>query len=170
MRVTLPPWLRLDHPRSRGVYKRVRAMTDNLTGSSPLARGLRRRPPVHRRHVRIIPARAGFTGPDAARRVGSGDHPRSRGVYRNERVPAVGVTGSSPLARGLHLPDGDVFDPTGIIPARAGFTRIKRTGATTSADHPRSRGVYFRSLEVIWSPPGSSPLARGLPPDPCHGG
>ena len=30
-----------------------------------------------------------------------GDHPRSRGVYRDEDLLAPAVSGSSPLARGL---------------------------------------------------------------------
>ena len=50
-----------DHPRSRGVYVAERKEVQERRGSSPLARGLRRRPAVHRHYVRIIPARAGFT-------------------------------------------------------------------------------------------------------------
>ena len=50
-----------DHPRSRGVYERAREVETQVTGSSPLARGLR----THRVSgvdcLRIIPARAGFT-------------------------------------------------------------------------------------------------------------
>ena len=30
-------------------------------------------------------------------------------------------------------------------------------------DHPRSRGVYWNSIEQGWYSLGSSPLARGLP-------
>ena len=33
-------------------------------------------------------------------------------------------------------------------------------------DHPRSRGVYANDLVALWGHWGSSPLARGLPPDP----
>ena len=54
---------RWDHPRSRGVYPIWFATASRCAGSSPLARGLRKRcprPPVSRR---IIPARAGFTRP-----------------------------------------------------------------------------------------------------------
>ncbi len=50
-----------DHPRSRGVYSFLTAWTSPMTGSSPLARGLR---VVHMLVVvsgGIIPARAGFT-------------------------------------------------------------------------------------------------------------
>ena len=50
-----------------------------------------------------------------------------------------------------------------IIPARAGFTRPAVSPASLTADHPRSRGVYF-PLSPYWPAYlGSSPLARGLP-------
>ena len=71
-----------DHPRSRGVYASSATVGCFLTGSSPLARGLRRsRPPLGLRPG-IIPARAGFTicAPNVRYRVS--DHPCSRGVYR----------------------------------------------------------------------------------------
>ena len=71
------------------------------------------------------------------------DHPRSRGVY--SRAPSVVVTaqGSSPLARGLPVPD----TPRRVCPV----------------DHPRSRGVYSASRHPALTGAGSSPLARGLP-------
>ena len=97
----LPPgsW---DHPRSRGVYGELDRAKEQIDGSSPLARGLRRPPDRRRRRQGIIPARAGFTesAPQGVRSVlgssplarglpcgcaavggGSWDHPRSRGVY-----------------------------------------------------------------------------------------
>ena len=93
-----------DHPRSRGVY------ADGLLISVYV--------------LRIIPARAGFTG--GRRRSGSGtwDHPRSRGVYGI--LPALSRTeyGSSPLARGLQRNLGVALHRGGIIPARAGFTSL----------------------------------------------
>ena len=49
-----------------------------------------------------------------------------------------------------------------IIPARAGFTRLKSSGRRWRRDHPRSRGVYLPSLVATASIGGSSPLARGL--------
>ena len=72
------------------------------------------------------------------------------------------MSGSSPLARGLQeLKAGDVFTP-GIIPARAGFTRVMKQEITVGGDHPRSRGVYV-STSTRWTMmSGSSPLARGL--------
>ena len=119
-------------------------MGSRTPGSSPLARGLRR---WRRRSAwasRIIPARAGFTDRRGPARVGSEDHPRSRGVYLPSSAASRATKGSSPLARGLPL---DATDP-----------------APAPMDHPRSRGVYPSPSPSPRSPAGSSPLARGLPP------
>ena len=135
-------------------------------GSSPLARGLQLSPQQYLMNNRIIPARAGFTSERMTGARGTGDHPRSRGVYParcgGERV----LDGSSPLARGLHEPGGDVGAVGRIIPARAGFTRRRAQSLTPTSDHPRSRGVYSPPTGWRGDPPGSSPLARGLPPRP----
>ena len=153
---------RWDHPRSRGVYEVDVPVKSLLNGSSPLARGL---PGDHITgwwEAGIIPARAGFTGRRSRRRGSRRDHPRSRGVYADRWLIRTVHDGSSPLARGLPqdrpLPRG----PLGIIPARAGFTRISDSVATDLADHPRSRGVYLITAQVRGQVPGSSPLARGL--------
>ena len=75
----------------------------------------------------------------------------------------VRISGSSPLARGLPIRDSMVTPPSGIIPARAGFTCPRAPHHRVPADHPRSRGVYCikRGAEFFYA--GSSPLARGLP-------
>ena len=90
-----------DHPRSRGVYPRPGTRRPACTGSSPLARGLRRAPFSGSSGTRIIPARAGFTPDHKPSFLGRRDHPRSRGVYLGVGVSAVLGPGSSPLARGL---------------------------------------------------------------------
>ena len=51
-----------DHPRSRGVYPKVRNAAPMTSGSSPLARGLRHPRVLGCGDLGIIPARAGFTG------------------------------------------------------------------------------------------------------------
>ena len=114
-----------------------------LTGSSPLARGLRPPKISSSLLIRIIPARAGFTIRPARGVFGAGDHPRSRGVYTMMAALRVVLPGSSPLARGLRREDHHVAARRGIIPARAGFTCCM--------------------LERLASHVGSSPLARGLP-------
>ena len=71
----------MDHPRSRGVYAADPAATALNDGSSPLARGLQGLYDELHAGRRIIPARAGFTGPALRERRPGPDHPRSRGVY-----------------------------------------------------------------------------------------
>ena len=136
-----------------------------------------------RRGAGIIPARAGFTCRGPPGRPGSGDHPRSRGVYwvikefvktgagiiparagftRGTCSTGVREHGSSPLARGLPRAEPRTVNAGRIIPARAGFTDPRRDRWGWSRDHPRSRGVYPcpPAPTATWA--GSSPLARGL--------
>ena len=70
--------------------------------------------------------------------------------------------GSSPLARGLQFFRTELLKPRGIIPARAGFTRMGCTAGDIDRDHPRSRGVYHVDVLAGYGQVGSSPLARGL--------
>ena len=152
-----------DHPRSRGVYQMRRRVSSEAFGSSPLARGLPDRNDLVWPDDRIIPARAGFTcAPGTTGRVMT-DHPRSRGVYAAILSPGANGEGSSPLARGLPASVGSGTPKTGIIPARAGFTHRASTLRRSIWDHPRSRGVYVPLVAQGGEPPGSSPLARGLP-------
>ena len=153
---------RTDHPRSRGVYPKPFLATKTSAGSSPLARGLLAGDPLGRRQARIIPARAGFTIIRHRQPLSLPDHPRSRGVYCGVWALPRPVTGSSPLARGLHLAVVVLAVRGGIIPARAGFTSSRSSRTSRARDHPRSRGVYCRYSVPINFMLGSSPLARGL--------
>ena len=72
------------------------------------------------------------------------------------------VEGSSPLARGLPGIRRLWRRRSGIIPARAGFTRFPGRPRRRAADHPRSRGVYADPTVPRIVASGSSPLARGL--------
>ena len=132
-------------------------------GSSPLARGLHRRTIVDSLLIRIIPARAGFTEDVLPGREGHEDHPRSRGVYATVSAKDMLLDGSSPLARGLLSCVASLVGLLGIIPARAGFTVGPQARRVAHPDHPRSRGVYVADPHQRQDPPGSSPLARGLP-------
>ena len=133
-------------------------------GSSPLARGLRRRASCAGSPERIIPARAGFTTTPTTRAGESPDHPRSRGVYGPATQWVAGRPGSSPLARGLLSSSSTRPRFSGIIPARAGFTAPTPRTRSRTWDHPRSRGVYAVSVCWLGGVWGSSPLARGLRP------
>ena len=90
------------------------------------------------------------------------DHPRSRGVYAGVGSGGRGRSGSSPLARGLHIVREAIRDWARIIPARAGFTFAARFPSGTGGDHPRSRGGYAHHIDRLSRSSGSSPLARGL--------
>ena len=114
-----------DHPRSRGVYEHYPHADMSEYGSSPLARGLRPPGLTARLMGGIIPARAGFTSIIPARVHSRRDHPRSRGVYRGASGSRRQPWGSSPLARGLLRRRPGALEATGIIPARAGFTRAE---------------------------------------------
>ena len=153
---------RSDHPRSRGVYSSASQSMHHMTGSSPLARGLRRDVSLETERDRIIPARAGFTSRPGAGSHGARDHPRSRGVYRPLASGPPRCGGSSPLARGLRHPLGGGARGPRIIPARAGFTAPSPPPAAPAGDHPRSRGVYLNRTSSEPMRRGSSPLARGL--------
>ena len=155
---------RPDHPRSRGVYRCSHSVRPSPAGSSPLARGLHHAVSRVGDNARIIPARAGFTGDHLLRRHDAPDHPRSRGVYLRKALDGVNVEGSSPLARGLRGELARLHRVARIIPARAGFTFTNRCRPYAEADHPRSRGVYYRCWRTTAGMAGSSPLARGLPP------
>ena len=131
-----------DHPRSRGVYGAVRRRGRRDPGSSPLARGLHPRFDRPGYCGRIIPARAGFTTASTDRPRSGPDHPRSRGVYSHRVTAERVMRGSSPLARGLQRRRPANALAGGIIPARAGFTRVAGARLKGRPDHPRSRGVY----------------------------
>ena len=164
------PWRRPgpDHPRSRGVYAARAHAPPSAPGSSPLARGLPGIPCLIASRIRIIPARAGFTGSSSPSTSSTRDHPRSRGVYRRAVRTVTIPPGSSPLARGLPSNTHRRDVGSGIIPARAGFTSRTRSRWRRCRDHPRSRGVYNRLGVSVPLHRGSSPLARGLPTDPGH--
>ena len=152
-----------DHPRSRGVYPDFIFSKAFLIGSSPLARGLPAGGSANLGVLRIIPARAGFTGGGGLVRSRWPDHPRSRGVYDFADSEDPKSMGSSPLARGLRPSREDCRECGRIIPARAGFTLNFLPLFGWMTDHPRSRGVYLRYGDSQTVHPGSSPLARGLP-------
>ena len=153
-----------DHPRSRGVYGGRHLRQIRGDGSSPLARGLLARLLRTSCAIRIIPARAGFTCVAAWRSSCTGDHPRSRGVYRMSPPAEAMRRGSSPLARGLLHQGGGRFQAARIIPARAGFTRRPPPAAGRTTDHPRSRGVYARCGGRRPSGTGIIPARAGFTP------
>ena len=139
------PWprtLRWAHPRSRGEHTTLYDQWLADWGSSPLARGTPSTTARLTSRTGLIPARAGNTSfPQAAAALGRA-HPRSRGEHRVSCSASRISKGSSPLARGTHLVLLDVCERTGLIPARAGNTKISRPVRVRGWAHPRSRGEH----------------------------
>ena len=151
------------HPRSRGEHYIMCAMPHYHPGSSPLARGTRKRTRAFPPYLRLIPARAGNTSTAAGTGVSMTAHPRSRGEHH--RLDKVGMTsfGSSPLARGTRTVSTATPIALWLIPARAGNTRMFPDGVKPVAAHPRSRGEHVQDDYPARARHGSSPLARGTP-------
>ena len=69
--------------------------------------------------------------------------------------------GSSPHARGAHPPKSRLGSSSGIIPACAGSTAMRKARGTSRWDHPRMRGEHARVSALRIFGAGSSPHARG---------
>ena len=136
-------------------------LSSSASGSSPLARGARQLVVGVVDDGGLIPARAGSTGLRANWSRACSAHPR--GEHRSMSLSVSGATGSSPLARGApgRHPRGD--RPPGLIPARAGSTRLIRRTLRRGWAHPRSRGEHWTAIKLETREGGSSPLARGAP-------
>ena len=134
---------RKDHPRSRGEYMIGEKPSHARYGSSPLSRGIRILKHFGRSGLRIIPALAGNTKAFPCTILLFRDHPRSRGEYCPHCAVYLVKIGSSPLSRGIQIFWFPKDWTSGIIPALAGNTFPVSLAATSSPDHPRSRGEYI---------------------------
>ncbi|KUG30019.1 hypothetical protein ASZ90_000085 [hydrocarbon metagenome] len=113
-----------------------------LAGSSPRARGTPGRLERMSREDRIIPASAGNTPSLLSCPRQRSDHPRERGEHSSPWANASPGSGSSPRARGTHLPPAVHSVRVRIIPASAGNTFPSADGYYSTADHPRERGEH----------------------------
>ena len=75
--------------------------------------------------------------------------------------------GSSPLTRGARGQSNHHAHRNGLIPARAGNTKVSYPFVELMGAHPRSRGEHHRSKNFRMTVRGSSPLARGTRGHSC---
>ena len=136
-------------------------MCGGVAGSSPLARGTPTNAVTGNGLTGLIPARAGNTRSKTSRREPLGAHPRSRGEHAFNNRSKSPSSGSSPLARGTLKRTHIATAAVGLIPARAGNTRLFLSLPRNPRAHPRSRGEHRRRKVAAASSSGSSPLARG---------
>ena len=151
------------HPRSRGEHQIDAVETQQLVGSSPLARGTPNANAQEPTQSRFIPARAGNTPPKSRHPRYGPVHPRSRGEHLAPTSARCDSAGSSPLARGTQVPLDGQSPALRFIPARAGNTTVNSCGTSSRSVHPRSRGEHDWMVSGGSTGVGSSPLARGTP-------
>ena len=130
-------------------------------GSSPHARGTRTNWSTISASTRIIPACAGNTVAKIEYEALAWDHPRMRGEHFLSNEVNSFSEGSSPHARGTHIPSYANKDELGIIPACAGNTIYCVCLSCCTRDHPRMRGEHTTYITKINIKQGSSPHARG---------
>ena len=133
------------------------------TGSSPRARGTHVERAITVTIQRFIPASAGNTPSPRLGWCRPSVHPRERGEHPTSLATSTASTGSSPRARGTHLPRRKRVVCQRFIPASAGNTLGAGSQGNRQPVHPRERGEHVihphpRALER-----GSSPRARGTP-------
>ena len=73
--------------------------------------------------------------------------------------------GSSPRGRGKQGPPYEVRRGVGLIPARAGKTRLQRRSYVWRGAHPRAGGENLCVCGGVVGDPGSSPRGRGKRPE-----
>ena len=129
------------HPRMRGEHHMQQGIKTAQGGSSPHARGARRR----------LRCRA----------AGSPAHPRMRGEHPGATGGVALGEGSSPHARGAHCRGADGELGGRLIPACAGSTQVAPPRRRWGPAHPRMRGEHGGSARSLVPGPGSSPHARG---------
>ena len=117
------PGVRWAHPRACGENMQQSAGAVESVGSSPRVRGKRSRGGSDALENRLIPARAGKTGPTPGKQCPSRAHPRACGENGSSDSPRVALAGSSPRVRGKLGKIGPPLPGVRLIPARAGKTR-----------------------------------------------
>ena len=149
------------HPRACGENYLHCGHRSGAGGSSPRVRGKPVGTVCPRASRRLIPARAGKTGPGRGRASATGAHPRACGENHRRTSENPQRFGSSPRVRGKQhaAPGRNIHN--GLIPARAGKTRFRASNISGCTAHPRAcgenRGV--RGSRALGR--GSSPRVRG---------
>ena len=172
------------HPRSRGEHWLDITTTQPSRGSSPLARGTRRKlPPSQSPHSAHPRSRGEHDVNLSHKEITGGSSPLARGTPSDAPIPlllgrliparagnTLGDTSfttsqaAHPRSRGEHiLSRKRHMRYLWLIPARAGNTFIGVCGVPSHEAHPRSRGEHHLLELLDESDRGSSPLARGTP-------
>ena len=150
-----------DHPRGCGEHGWGAKHKTIATGSSPRMRGAPCPWTANNPCIRIIPADAGSTFRDRARRWSGWDHPRGCGEHTARDFITAILRGSSPRVRGAHRPVRRPGKRLRIIPADAGSTLAEHHSQCGAWDHPRGCGEHGHGRHQARRRRGSSPRMRG---------
>ena len=131
-----------DHPRVCGNYNFTRSQAADLWGSPPRVRELLKATIKKQKTKGITPACAGITRGAPSTYSHPEDHPRVCGNYVLDKDCRYCPGGSPPRVRELRRQYPRSRHATGITPACAGITRVKRRGTCGIGDHPRVCGNY----------------------------
>ena len=152
------------HPRPCGEHCLATMPREVGEGSSPPVRGAR----VHLAHrppeIGLIPARAGSTISSSSSIAGKVAHPRPCGEHPEPIMNFSVEKGSSPPVRGAHDRFPIHRHARGLIPARAGSTRVSSPRRPRVRAHPRPCGEHRNALGLNTERAGSSPPVRGALP------
>ena len=149
------------HPRMGGENLPRVAWATVGAGSSPRGRGKLHHAEAPIQQIRLIPARAGKTTPDASRSFSYQAHPRAGGENFGELAGEFAASGSSPRGRGKRTPRTAALDKARLIPARAGKTLFAWRHWIVGRAHPRAGGENDPGSKETMALPGSSPRGRG---------
>ena len=157
------------HPRVCGENSIPASRVATSRGSSPRVRGKLGHGPCGLRAARLIPACAGKTRWLRCWSRRTGAHPRVCGENKYTGEKYSTEDGSSPRVRGKPGEPRVRREPFGLIPACAGKTGWRRSGARSTGAHPRVCGENSSASSTPLMVMGSSPRVRGkrsrAPPD-----
>ena len=149
------------HPRAGGENPGAWWLPVVAGGSSPRGRGKLANAVPGASGKRLIPARAGKTGPRAGQRSREAAHPRAGGENALAAVGVEPVEGSSPRGRGKQTVWRAGKHRVRLIPARAGKTGSWSNSTPASWAHPRAGGENDVLHSIRRRSRGSSPSGRG---------
>ncbi len=149
------------HPRGGGEHLTVTRRAASVTGSSPRWRGAPRHPPGRRLRHGLIPAVAGSTCRNRARRLRPRAHPRGGGEHSFAASDQISARGSSPRWRGARASATPASRAHGLIPAVAGSTPVRSAQRVRRWAHPRGGGEHCSARISPGRRKGSSPRWRG---------
>ena len=145
-----------------GYYARTFFTACGKAGSPPRVRVLQQAAAPAEGIHRITPACAGTTKRADPEYTANQDHPRVCGYYPNGSPSRTISPGSPPRVRVLPTIGHRSKADTGITPACAGTTSIRRIFGGLSRDHPRVCGYYYGGITNMATIGGSPPRVRVL--------